>query len=107
MLFRRLLDDLDAANERNVEQLRLSSHDDAVNHYEDEAAIACEVDDPAYERDPADEYSDDGINTKSDEKEDAVVYVMSDERAGLIGIDEEAEKPEQSDVRQDREQFRV
>ena len=40
------------------------------------------------------EDSENGIYAKSDEKKDSVVDVMSDERAGLIGIDEEAEEPE-------------
>jgi len=89
-----LLDDLYAVNERNVEVLCLCCANDALDHDEDEASIECEVDQPAYERNTADEDAENGINAESDEKKDSVVDVMSDERAGLIGIDEEAEEPE-------------
>ena len=67
-------------------------------HDEDEASIECEIDQPAYKRNTADEDAENGICAESDEKEDSVVNMMSDERAGLIGIDEKSEEPEHSEI---------
>ena len=103
----RLLDDLDTVYERNVEKLIRSCGYDAEDHYEKEATVDTEIKDPAYERNTADEDTDNGICTEADKKEDSVVYMVSDKRAGVIRSDKKSEEPEQSEVSKDREQFRI